>query len=114
MLLPFDNDDALFVDSSECVGFDDVAANVLVEVATDIFVEVASDVLEWAGERFPFEDAAAEWDPPFRMLKFEKKIGKQERYIKNNVLKSKPEELIVWNKLLKILFFYILLSSHST
>ena len=71
LLLPFDNDEAVFDDASECVGFDDVESGVFVEVAADVIVEVASDVLEGAGERFPFEDAAAEWEPPFRTLKFE-------------------------------------------
>ena len=71
LLLPFDNDEAVFDEASECVGFDDVESGVFVEVAADVIVEVARDVVEGAGERFPFEDAAAEWDPPFRTLKFE-------------------------------------------
>ena len=76
LLLPFVRDDApsFFDDATECVAAlveDDVCVE---EVIIDNFVDDASDDLEGAGERFPLEDAAAEWDPPFRMLKRESKL----------------------------------------
>ncbi len=69
LLLPFGNDDASFLDNESCSAvLDEVASGVFVKVVTALFVEVASNVLEDDGERFPWEDAAVEWDPPFRTL----------------------------------------------